>query len=445
MRLPVANVMGGGSSVNAMMYVRGEPRAYDRWNAFGATGWDYSGVLPYFRRFENYEGGATDYHGVRGPIGVSHSRYRSEFGVAFVNACIEKGLARNDDFTGAKQSGAGFYQLTQEKGVRSSSARGYLRLAQARGNLDVLSGTTVDRIVLEGRRAVAIRGRTQCGAYALRAEREIILTAGALGTPRVLLLSGIGPADELQAVGIVSTCDLPGVGRGLQDHPQCSVLFQPRRPVAIGRAALILPFLRWCLTRRGIFASTTLAAGAFLRLSESSELSDCQFSVKWAGSPPHRAAVDFQSGMVDVESRGSVRLRSADPRSEPIVDPNYLSSQREVDVLVRAIHFARSLAHTQAFRAFGLVRELTPGPEIQSKRELERYVRGNVQTAYHPTGTCSMGNGESAVVDPSLRVWGVEGLRVADASIMPRIVNGNTNGPTLMIAEKAADLIRDDA
>ena len=439
---PVARAMGGGSSVNAMMYVRGERKAYDRWSEQGAEGWHYDGVLPYFRKMENFEGGENQYHGTGGPVGISGTRYKSRFGRAFVDACVEAGLKRNDDFTGAEQIGAGFYQFTQANGMRSSTAVGHLRPAASRNNLRVLEGTEVDRVTFQGRRAVGVQCRNSDGEVTIKSGREVILSAGAIGTPRLLLLSGVGPADELADLGIDPLIDLSGVGRGLQDHVRCPILYKPRKPEPLSVLAMALPFLEWCITRRGIFTSPMIAAGAFLQLSPESELADCQFAVKWTGSAPFRQAVDFQPCLVDVESRGRVQLTSADPLENPIVDPNYLSVPREVDVLVSAIRFARSLARTQAFEEFGLLDEILPGRDVRSDSELAEYVRNRIETCFHPAGTCRMGVDDGSVVDPKLRVHGLDGLRVVDASVMPSLINGNTNGPTIMIAEKAADLIR---
>lgn len=443
LELPVASVMGGGSSVNTMIYMRGEPRSYDRWEEEGARGWSYEDVLPYFRRLEDFEGGASEYHGVDGPVGVSETRYLSRFGRAFVDACRELGLPRNDDFTGADQFGAGFYQYTQSDGERSSTASGYLRPARSRENLRVWSRTRVDRVAFDGNRATTVHCRgPQDEPLVAKAGREVILSAGALGSPKILMLSGVGPADELEDLGIGPVRDVPGVGEGLQDHPRCGIVYGQRTPVELSLPSLVLPLLRWCLRRDGKLTSTKTAAGAFVRFSESSDVLDCQLVARWAGSPPHRDAVDIHSCLMDVESRGRVRLASGDPDDDLIVDPNYLSTRREVDILVEGLRFTRSLSRTRALGDFGLTEEVRPGPGVRTDEELASYVRGSLETCYHPVGTCRMGTGEDAVVDPTLRVRGLEGLRVADASVMPSLVNGNTNGPAIMIAERAADLIR---
>jgi choline dehydrogenase len=434
--------MGGGSSVNSMIYVRGERRAYDRWSEQGAEGWDYDGVLPYFRKMEDFDGGENEFHGKGGAVGISGSRYKSRFGRAFVDACEEAGLKRNDDFSGAEQTGAGFYQFTQANGVRSSTAVGHLRPAASRKNLRVFERAEVSRVIFEGRRAVGVKCRTSEGEVIIRSGQEVILSAGAIGTPRLLLLSGVGPADELQDLGIDPLIDLPGVGRGLQDHLRCPVLFQPRKSVSLSSPTMALQFFEWCITRKGIFTSPTIAAGAFLQFSPESELADCQFTAKWAASFPFRQAVDFQPCLVDVESRGRVQLASTDPSVNPVIDPNYLSVPREVEVLVQAIRFARRLASARAFKEFGLLNEILPGPDVGSDTELAEYVRNRIETCFHPAGTCRMGVDGLSVVDPKLRVHVLDGLRVVDASVMPSLINGNTNGPTIMIAEKAADLIR---
>jgi choline dehydrogenase len=437
--IPVASVMGGGSSINAMIYIRGDPRAYDRW---AVPGWGYADILPYFRRMERYEGGDTGFHGDCGPIGVSGTRYISRLGPAFIDACVAQGLRRNDDFTGAAQDGAGYYHFTQSNGMRSSTAVGYLRAAATRGNLHVLPETDVDAIILDGPRAVGVRCRRAGRKFEAYAGREVVVAAGAFGSPRLLLLSGIGPADELHALGIAPHANVPGVGRALQDHLGCPVFFRAKHPVSLGVHALVLPFLRWVLSRDGIFGSTKTAAGAFTRFSEENEVLDCQFSPTWSGRPQARDCIDFGLTLVEVEGRGSVRLASANPADDLVIDPNYLAFPREVEVLVKAIRFARALARSKPLRDFGLLDEVSPGPGLESDSDLGGYVRNAVRTAYHPAGTCAMGNSEASVVDAELRVRGIERLRVADASIMPRLINGNTNGPTIAIAEKAADLIR---
>lgn len=439
--LPVARALGGGSSVNAMIYVRGERKAYDRWADQGAVGWDHAGVLPYFRKLEDFEGGASEHHGSGGPVGISESRYRSRFGQSFVQACVTSGVPRNHDFTGARQEGAGFLQFTMSGGERSSTALGYLRPVRSRSNLHVLAETEIHRILFENGNARGVRGRNARGELTVRAGREVVLAAGAIGSPRLLLLSGVGPADELRALGIEPVCDSPGVGKGLQDHPRFSIVFQPRDPVPHSLPALAPALLRWFVRRDGVFASSLTDACAFLRLDDRSELLDCQLVVQFMGDATARQAVHVHPCLIDVESRGSVTLASSDPGAAAIVDPSYLSTQREMDVAVAALQYVRALAETRPLREFGLVRELQPGADVRTDREIRDYVARSIGTAFHPAGTCRMGSDEAAVVDPGLRVRGLGGLRVADASVMPSLINGNTNGPTIMIAEKAADLI----
>jgi choline dehydrogenase-like flavoprotein len=438
----VPRVLGGGSAVNTMIHLRAQPEAYERWTEMGARGWGYRDVLPYFRSMENYEGGSDSWHGVGGPVDVSRTRFRSRFGDAFVEACIERGLSRNDDFNGASQAGAGLYQFTQANGARSSTARGHLGPAARRPNLTVWVRSRVHRLLVQGSRAVGASGTRRSRPFAVSASREVVLAAGALGSPRLLLLSGIGPAGELDRVGIPPVHDLPGVGRGLQDHPRCSVLYRAAKPVSLSPLSLLRALVQWGVTRRGLLTSPVVAAGAFLTIQPDSPLLDCQLVATWTGGPADRAAVGIHAMLMQVESRGSVRLASPDPRDPLLVDPNYLSSSHDRHVLVEAIRRIRDLAGTTAMRRFGLVEELRPGAAMRSDHELTRYLEQDVQTAYHPAGTCAMGSGPHAVVDPELRVHGMEGLRIADASVMPSLVNANTNGPTLMIAEKAADLIR---
>jgi len=424
-----------------MMHLRGQAEDYDRWAALGATGWAYRDVLPYFRRLEDFEDGANEWHGAGGPIGVSGTRFKSRFGTAFIEAGLELGIPRNEDFGGATQTGVGWYQFAQRRGARAG-AEAYLSAARARTNLAVRTRAEVDRLVIDAGRVVGVSGRAKGASFEFRADREIILASGALGSPRLLLLSGIGPADELRGLGITLRCDLPAVGRNLQDHPRSEVLFRVARPESLSVPALMAGFLQWVLSRRGRLTSPGIAAGAFVTLSPDSPRLDCQLVASWMGSPSERAAAGIYPCLMDVESRGAVRLASSSPDVPVVVDPNYLASPRDRSLLVEAILLIRRLARTRAMQRFGLLDEIVPGPDCTAPDDLARYLRGSVRTAFHPAGTCAMGEGAGAVVDPFLRVHGVEGLRVVDASVMPTLINGNTNAPTIMIAERAADLIR---
>jgi choline dehydrogenase-like flavoprotein len=376
-----------------------------------------------------------------GPLGITETRFRSEFGAAFVEACAESGMAAfpgESEGTGAR---AGFYQFTQSNGRRSSTAWDYLEPVASQSNLAIWTRATAHRVRLEGHRAAAVTGTRAGVPFIARARREIVLAAGALGTPQILLLSGLGPAMELSRLGIPVQRDLPGVGRGLQDHPRTTVLFRAARTVSLSAVSLAKGLVQWTLTRRGLLTSPAVAAGAFLQVAEGSQSLDCQLLASWRGTPHDTGLVNIQPVLMEVESRGTVRLSSADPGAPLLVDPAYLSSPRDGQILVQGVRIARALGQAPALRRFGLL-EVQPGPAVSSEPDLRRYLARSVETAFHPAGTCRMGIDHDSVVDPELRVHGVEGLRVADASVMPVLINANTNGPTLMIAEKAADVLR---
>ncbi len=431
---PVAEVLGGGSSINSMIYLRGEASAWDRWAELGCAGWSYPDVLPYFLRMEDITRG--------GSLGITETRFRSEFGAAFVEACGQTGLAAGPGERNGTRAQAGFYQFTQANGRRSSTAHDYLEPVAGRPNLSIWTGASAHQLVLEGHRAVAVTGVRSGSPFVARARREIVLAAGALGTPQILLLSGLGPAEELSGLGIPVHRDLAGVGRGLQDHPRTTVLFRTTRSVSLSAVALAKGLVQWTLTRHGLLTSPAVAAGAFLQVAEWSRSLDCQLLASWRGTPHDTGLVNIQPVLMEVESRGTVRLSSADPHAPLLVDPAYLSSPRDAQILLQGIRIARALGQAQALHRFGLVDEVRPGPAVSSEPDLRRYLAQSVETAFHPAGTCRMGIDLDSVVDPELRVHGVEGLRIADASVMPVLINANTNGPTLMIAEKAADIIR---
>jgi choline dehydrogenase len=453
---PRGRVLGGSSAINGLLYVRGQAQDFDVWRQLGNVGWGWSDVLPYFKRAEDQERGADELHGAGGPLGVSDVRL-SQRGLcdAFIDACVEAGIPRTDDFNGLEQEGAGYYQLTNRNGRRCSTAVGYLNPVRARRNLAILTGALVQAIELDGRRATGVRCVRDGRVEILAARREVILAAGAIGSPQILQLSGIGPGAVLQAAGVPVRHELPGVGENLQDHLQVRFIYECR-----GRGSLndvwhspwlkLRTGLEYALTRRGILTIGAGVAGAFARSRPELDLPDVQFHfMPLSADRPGRGLHPFSGVTVSVcqlrpESRGTLAIRGADPAAHPAIVSNYLAAETDRRVLLDGMKLTRRVVAAPAFAAH-VVREHLPGPETASDEALMAYARGYATTVFHPCGTCKMGTDASAVVDARLRVRGVEGLRVADASIMPTLTSGNTNAPTVMIGEKAADMIREDA
>jgi choline dehydrogenase len=434
----LGKVLGGGSSINAMMYCRGSRRSYDRWAELGNPGWSFADLLPYFKKSENHEHGPSTYHGAGGPIDVSSPRHIAPFSEAFVEACLEADIPRNHDFNGEVDEGAGYFQVTQRRGRRVSAASAYLN---GRGSMpSVLTGALVSRILLSGRRAAGVEYLQDGEKHTAYAEREIVLCAGAVNTPQTLMLSGVGPADELRSLGIPPLVDLPGVGRNLQDHIRIPVLYESGRPSPGDMRYWAPAAIVYAGFGRGVMASNCCESGAYLRSTPEAPVPDLQFVTHFQ-SALYPGTVDLQFCLMVLDSRGAVRLRSADPREAPLIDPRYFSEPSDLLRGLAGLRLARRLARTEALRGFPVRREIMPGPDLESEDELIRYLRASADTCYHPAGTCKMGQDAMAVVDAELRVRGIEGLRIADASIIPENVNGNTMAPTLAIAEKAAGLI----
>jgi choline dehydrogenase len=432
--IPQGRMLGGGSSVNAMMYVRGNRRDFDRWRDLGADGWAYADVLPYFRAAETYAGGDPAYRGTSGALRVIDYPSPAVSSVAFVEGARRLGFdadpAAGPDYNGARQEDAPFYyQSTRsEPGRRCSAADAFLRPALGRPNLTVLTGATVERVLLDGDTAVGVE-LTRAGArHRIGADAEVVLSAGTLASPRLLMLSGIGPADHLRACGVDPLVDLPGVGRDLQDH----LLF------GVGWESLVdLPFPQ-LLAEAGLFTRTVAApsAGPDLQFFAGPvQFMDDSYKTDGPG-------FTFAPILVAPRSRGTVTLDPVDPTGPPVVDPHYLDAGEDVDALVEGIALARDVAHTPPFDGLR-GRELAPGEEVRDRAGLVDYVRRSASTVWHPAGTCRMGRDPGAVVDPRLRVHGVANLRVADASVMPTVVAGNTNAAAIMIGCRAADLLLD--
>ncbi len=447
--IPRGKALGGSSSMNAMLYVRGRPLDYDSWEAQGAPGWGYRDVLPYFIRSEDNVRGASEFHGVGGPLRVEEQRSPRPLTRRLLAASEAAGIPRIADYNGPEQDGASMFQVTQRNGSRFSAADGYLRPALARPNLEVRTKVTVLGVELEGERAVGVRVAKGRGSSELvRAEREVLLCAGAIGSPQLLLLSGVGAGQELRAAGVQARHELPGVGRNLQDHPFVTVIWEVSDRNTLYGADKPKPLAEWLLRRSGPLTSTVAEVVAFTRTRGGLPAADIQFHMGAAYFEDHGAeeydghCMVIAPVLVSPRARGQVWLRSADPTAKPRILTNTLSEPEDVESMVAGMTLAREIAEQAPLREI-VVKELKPGPGMNDREQLEADLRRRLMLIYHPVGTARMSDTDpQAVVDSSLRVHGLEGLRVIDASIMPTIVGGNTNAPTIMIAERGADLIR---
>jgi choline dehydrogenase len=451
---PRGKTLGGSSSINAMIYVRGSRYDYNTWrDEYGCDGWGYTDLLPYFLRAENNSRGASAFHGAGGPLSVQDQKHKSPLTTAFVEAARRSGLPANDDFNGPRQDGAGFYQVTQRSGRRWSAADAYLHPVMDRPNLTVLTDAQVTGIALSGGRAVGVHYLQRGLAETARAEAEVILAAGAIGSPQLLMLSGIGPADHLRSLGIAVLADSPGVGANLSDHPVVSVMWHTPKARGVweqvGRANLA----RWQLMHSGPLTTNVAESGGFTRSESALPAPDIQWHAVPAPyqhgglTDPSIRALSLLVGLVAVRSRGQIRLAAADPRHKPLIDPGYLTEATDIDPMVAGIHMAREFAAARPMSRLCKA-ELAPGDGVRTDAEIRDFIRRNLTTLFHPVGSCAMASDSSlaagrliSVVDPELRVRGVDGLRVVDASVMPTVPRGNTNAPVIAIAERAADLI----
>jgi choline dehydrogenase-like flavoprotein len=447
---PQGKTLGGSSSINAMIYIRGQKEDYDNWAALGNAGWAYDDVLPYFRKSEDNDRLTDRYHGVGGPLAVSDQVGPHRLSRAFVRAIQQYGLPFNPDFNGESMYGAGFYQVTCRDGRRRSAAVSYLHPVRGRSNLTVKTHARVLRVVVESGRAVGVELASRRARETLRASREVIVSAGAINSPRLLLLSGIGPADELQALGIKPVADLEGVGKNLQDHLCTNVHLTLREPISYDRQDrypnAILHGLRWLLYRNGPAASVIVEGGGFFKTEEASR-PDLQIHIAPAmvvrGGQTRLDGHGFtvNSTFLRPRSIGSVKLRSSDPADQPLVDPNYLADPLDRSMALKSVRIIREVLAESQIAQF-IKAERLPGADARTDDEIMVYVRQYACCDYHPVGTCKMGVDELAVVDPELKVRGLDGMRVIDSSIMPVLISGNTNGPTMMIGEKGADLVK---
>ncbi len=446
---PRGKVLGGSSSINAMCYIRGHRRDYDEWRALGADGWDWDATLPYFKRSENNERGADAFHGVGGPLNVADHRYRNPLSPVLLDAARELGFPQTSDFNGAQQEGFGFYQVTQKNGQRWSTAAGYLNAARDRPNLTITTNALVERIVVDNKRAVAVEFSVRGRKQRVTADREILVAGGAVNSPQLLMLSGIGAPDALRQHDIAVTHALPGVGENLHDHLDACTIYRCTQPLTYDKTNDVWIALQYALFRKGPGTSNIAEAGGFVRSSLApDERPDIQFHFVPAILEDHGRKRLPGRGMtlhachLQPRSRGHLTLASKNPAAKPKIFANYLSDPEQFDlrVLIEATRLSRRLFKSKAFDSYRGA-EMFPGDDDDSDAAITRFLRRKAETVYHPVGTCKMGVDALAVVDPLLRVHGLEGLRVIDASVMPKIVSGNTNAPTVMIAERASDLI----
>ena len=450
---PRGKVLGGSSSVNAMCYIRGPREDYDRWAAEGAPGWGYDELLPYFKKSEHNERGADAWHGTGGPLNVMDLRSPNRFGPVFVEAAMQAGFPKNADFNGATQQGVGTYQVTHKNGERHSAAKAYLAPNLGRKNLTVMTDAHTTRILLEGKRAVGVEVRIAGALQRLKVSREVLLSAGALQSPQLLLLSGIGPGAELQKHGIAIAHPLDGVGANLHDHidvvqvidtPGLTELFGLSLP---GVVNAIRGIVEWRNARTGILTTNFAEAGGFIRSAPAEPLPDLQLHFVIGKLIDHGRKPSFGHGyschvcLLRPKSRGTLKLASADPLAAPLIDPNFLAERDDLERLLRGFKIMRNILQQPALAGYR-GRELPASAGARSDAQIEQFIRAHADTIYHPVGTCRMGSAPTDVVDAHLRVHGMQGLRVVDASIMPNIIGGNTNAPVIAIAEKAADLIR---
>ena len=454
---PRGRVLGGSSSINGLLYVRGQPQDFDAWAQMGCTGWSWDDVAPYFKRAETWKGGGgSDLRGTDGPLSVQNSRLSREIVDAWVDAAEAAGYKRTEDYNGYDQEGVGYFQLTMRGGRRCSSAAAYLKPARGRPNLRILTNAQTEKVIIEGGRAVAVRAQINGEMREIKARRDIILSAGAIGSPQILMLSGVGAGDELRQHGIEVQTELKGVGKNLQDHLQARPIFKTDLSTinietnSLFKQALI--GMQYALTGRGPMTMAASLGTAFLKTEDHMETPDIQFhiqpfSANNAIEGPHPFSA-FTASVLQLrpESAGHLELTSANMNDHPKIHPNYLATDTDCRTIVKGIQVARKIAQFEPLKGH-ITEEYAPGADVAYNDEDATldWARRTAVTIYHPTGTCKMGTDPMAVVDARLRVHGIEGLRVADASIMPVITSGNTNAPAIMIGEKASDLVLEDA
>jgi choline dehydrogenase len=449
---PRGKVLGGSSSINGMVYIRGQHEDFDLWRQLGNTGWSASDVLPYFKRSQHQMRGSSEFHSTGGPLCVSDITERHPICEAFIQGAVELGYPRNDDFNGAAQDGVGYHQTTTRNGKRCSTAVGYLHPIRSRPNLRVVTGALAEKVLFDGKRAVGVAFREHGQPRTVRAAREVILCGGAVNSPQLLLLSGVGPEDELAQFGIPVVHNLRGVGKALQDHYSAPIKLKCRFPITVNdvmqsNVKKLKVGLQYYLFRTGPLTLAAGPAAVFVRTRPELATPDVKISVATLSSDKLQDGLHPWSGFgltvyqLRPESRGAITLKSANPADPPAMFANYLATETDRRAITDGLRIGRRILATSHMQHF-ITEEYQPGPSITSDEQLLDHARNRGSTVFHPTSTCKMGIDPMAVVDPELRVHGLEGLRVADASIMPAVVSGNTNAATIMIGEKAADMVR---
>ncbi len=456
--LPRGKTLGGSSSINGMVYIRGNHGDYDEWRQRGCEGWDWDSVLPYFKKAENQTRGADDFHGVGGPLHVSDQPSRFELADAALEACVQAGIPRNPDFNGAVQEGCGYYQTTTNNRRRWSTAQAYLAPARKRPNLEVRTGAHATKVLIENNRAVGVEYQSPQGRQTARCKGEVIVSGGAYGSPQLLLLSGLGPAEHLRDMGIEVVRDMPAVGSNLHDHFNTNLNWRISKAITLNDLERSWPrkitaALQYAMFRSGPMASNGVHAGVFTRSDPRLERPDLQINIfEWSTLERSKTRVKphpfpgFTLMPVHLrpDGRGTVRLGSPDPLAPPKVLFDYLRSEYDMRALLAGIDLCRQIAAQPALKPY-IVEEIMPGPSVTAEKDLIAFIRETGVSNQHPTSSCAMGPGTNTVVDPRLRVHGIAGLRVADASVMPVVVGGNTNAPTIMIGEKVSAMILEDA
>jgi choline dehydrogenase-like flavoprotein len=446
-----AKVIGGGSSINAQLYTRGNAKDYDAWvSDAGATGWSYSEVLPYFKRSEDNQKLHNAYHGYGGPLGVSYPINPPPISYAFLRAAQELGIPFNDDFNGAVQDGIGHYQLSTRNAQRSSASSAFVKPVEGRKNLTVRLNAQTVKVEVQNGRAIGITVATGTGTETLNADREVIISCGAIGSPRLLQLSGIGPADSLRAAGVPVVLDLPGVGSNMQDHLDLYAISECTGDHTYDRVArphrTVWAGLQYLLFKTGPVTSTLFETGGFWYADKQARSPDIQFhlglgsGIEAGVAAMKNPGVTLNSAFLRPRSRGTVRIATSDPTAAPLIDPNYWADPYDRECSIKGLRLAREILRQPALKPF-VMAERMPGDNLSTDEQLAEYAHHSCKTDHHPAGTCAMGSGPDAVVTPDLRVRGLLGIRVVDASVMPFVPSSNTNAPTIMIAEKASDLI----
>ncbi len=442
---PRGKMLGGSTSMNAMIYQRGHRATYDQWAAAGNDGWGYTDLLPQFRALEDQERGASDFHGTGGGLAVSDLRTVNPLSDAFVDAAVSAGFERNADFNDDTQLGFGTYQVTQRNGLRASAATAFLKPAMERPNLDVVTGAHATRIVFQKGRAVGVEYADKSGRHLATAASEVILCGGSINSPQLLMLSGIGPEDHLRSVGVDVVVDAPQVGKNLMDHLVCGTSYAVNQPITLAHAETLKPIIEYARHRTGMLSTNVAEAGGFVQLGDG-PVPEIQFHfapgyfIDHGFGSPETDGMSIGATLVDVASRGEITLASADPFAPPLIDPRCLSDKRDLWRLVEGCKLAREIAAQPALSKY-VESEYLPGPAVDSDEQWADHVRAMTESLYHPVGTCAMGPGDDAVVDDKLRVRGVDGLRVADAAVMPTIINANTQAITMVIGKRCADFV----